>query len=154
MKALQDAKFNNQDIYLLYIDFKNAFGSIDHAQLLKIMINLGYPLNAINIVDTLHSDPSTIFTSEYFGSTQPISILYGTIQNDTFSLLFKKYIFLEPLLWRLNYGNHGYQFCTFSTIANSATYANDLIVLSCTPQIIQIQVDKRYINSVHGWEWI
>jgi hypothetical protein len=31
ISALEDAKLTNQDIYLLYIDFKNAFGSIDHA---------------------------------------------------------------------------------------------------------------------------
>ena len=35
--ALEDARFTNQDIYILYIDFKNAFGSIDHARLLAIM---------------------------------------------------------------------------------------------------------------------
>jgi hypothetical protein len=31
--ALEDSRLIQQDIYLLYIDFKNAFGSIDHAQL-------------------------------------------------------------------------------------------------------------------------
>ena len=31
LAALEDARFTNQDIYLLYIDFTNAFGSIDHA---------------------------------------------------------------------------------------------------------------------------
>ena len=31
IKALEDAQFTTQDIYLLYIDFKNASGSIDHA---------------------------------------------------------------------------------------------------------------------------
>jgi hypothetical protein len=40
ISALEDAKFTNQDIYLLYIDFKNAFGSIDHARLLAIMKTL------------------------------------------------------------------------------------------------------------------
>jgi hypothetical protein len=39
--ALEDSKFAHQDIYLLYIDFKNAFGSIDHARLLAIMVDLG-----------------------------------------------------------------------------------------------------------------
>jgi hypothetical protein len=29
--ALEDSRFTQQDIYLLYIDFKNAFRSIDHA---------------------------------------------------------------------------------------------------------------------------
>jgi hypothetical protein len=41
--ALEDSRFTQQDIYLLYIDFKNAFGSIDHARLLAIMADLGYP---------------------------------------------------------------------------------------------------------------
>jgi hypothetical protein len=33
--ALDDSKLTQQDIYLLYIDFKNAFGSIDHDRLLS-----------------------------------------------------------------------------------------------------------------------
>lgn len=35
--ALEDARFTNHDIYLLYINFKNAFGFIDHVRLLAIM---------------------------------------------------------------------------------------------------------------------
>ena len=62
-------------IYLLYIDFKNAFGSIDHARLLAIMKDLGYPEDAIKLV--LHSN--TIFTGEHFGQTQKILIQRGTI---------------------------------------------------------------------------
>ena len=37
LAALKDPKLTNQDIYILYIDFKNEFGSIDHARLLTIM---------------------------------------------------------------------------------------------------------------------
>jgi RNA-binding protein YlmH len=40
-RALKDAKFSTQDIYLLNIEFKNAFESIDHARLLTIISNLG-----------------------------------------------------------------------------------------------------------------
>jgi hypothetical protein len=35
--ALEDSRLIQQDICLLYIDFKNTFGSIDHARLLAIM---------------------------------------------------------------------------------------------------------------------
>ena len=38
--TLEDAQFTNQDIYFLYIDFKNAFASIYHARLLAIMKEL------------------------------------------------------------------------------------------------------------------
>ena len=39
--ALEDACCTNQDMYILYIDFNNAFGSIDPARLLAIMTDLG-----------------------------------------------------------------------------------------------------------------
>ena len=53
--ALEDARFTNQDIYVLYIDFKNAFGSIDHARLLAIMKVLGYPHDAVTLVGNIYS---------------------------------------------------------------------------------------------------
>jgi hypothetical protein len=62
ISALEDAKFTNQDIYLLYIDFKNAFGSIDHARLLAIMTDLGYPKDAIHLVGNIYSQSTTSFT--------------------------------------------------------------------------------------------
>ena len=95
--ALEDAQFTSQDIYLLYIDFKNAFGSIDHARLLAIMKDLGYPEDAIQIIGNIYSHFNTTFSGEYFGKTKEIPIQRGTIQGDTLSpYLF--IIFLEPLL--------------------------------------------------------
>ena len=35
--TLEDARFTNQDIYLLYIDFHNAFESLGHTRLLAII---------------------------------------------------------------------------------------------------------------------
>ena len=81
--ALEDARFTNQDIYILYIDFKNAFGSIDHARLLAIMKDLGYPNDAIHLIENIYSKSTTTFIGEYFGKTQPIPIQRGTIQGDT-----------------------------------------------------------------------
>jgi hypothetical protein len=52
--ALEDSKLTQQDIYLLYIDFKNAFGSIDHARLLTIMADLDYPQDAINLIGNIY----------------------------------------------------------------------------------------------------
>ena len=51
--ASEDSRLTQQDIYLLYIDFKNAFGSIDHARLLVIMVDLGYPQDAINLIGNI-----------------------------------------------------------------------------------------------------
>ena len=54
--ALEDARLTTKDIYLTYIDFRNAFGSIDHARLLAIMEDLGYPLDAVEIVGNIYKN--------------------------------------------------------------------------------------------------
>jgi hypothetical protein len=139
--ALEDARFTTQDIYLLFIDFTNAFGSIDHARLLAIMSDLGYPKDAITLVGSIHSQSHTIFTSPYFGQTKPIPIQHGTIQDDTLSpYLF--IIFLEPLLRWLDQDHLGYSFKTSSMIISSAAYADDLAVLFKNIKDIQPQLNK------------
>jgi hypothetical protein len=139
--ALEDARFTNQDIYLLYIEFKNAFGSLDHARLLAITKDLGYPEDAVTLIGNIYSNSNTIFTGEYFGKTKPIPIQRGTIQGDTLSpYLFL--IFLEPLLRWLQRGKNGYTFGTSKLIISSAAYADDLAAITNNLQSIQTQLNK------------
>ena len=139
--ALEDARLTNQDIYLLYIDFKNAFGSIDHARLLAIMKDLGYPTDSINLIGNIYSQSSTIVTGEHFGKTLPIPIQRGTIQGDTLSpYLF--IIFLEPLLRWLQQGNNGYTFGTSKVKISSAAYADDLAAIANRLETLQTQLNK------------
>ena len=139
--ALEDAQFTNQDIYLLYIDFKNAFGSIDHARLLAVIKDLGYPVDAVQIIGNICSHSNTIFSGDYFGKTKEIPIQRGTIQGDTLSpYLF--IIFLEPLLRWLNQGDYGYSFGTSTATINSVAYADDLAVITNKLTSLQIQLNK------------
>ena len=95
--ALEDSRLIQQDIYLLYIDLKNAFGSIDHTKLLAIMADLGYPQDAINLIGNIYSNSSTRFFGTHFGQTKLVHIQRRTIQEDTLNpYIF--IIFLEPLL--------------------------------------------------------
>jgi hypothetical protein len=139
--ALEDSKFTQQDIYLLYINFKNAFGSIDHARLLAIMADLGYPQDAINLIGNIYSNSSTMFFGSYFGKTKAVHIQRGTIQGDTLSpYLF--IIFLEPLLRWLERGNLGYILKTSQYTLNSAAYADDLAIITSDIKHIQPQLNK------------
>jgi hypothetical protein len=139
--ALEDSRLIQQDIYLLYIDFKNAFGSIDHAQLLAIMADLGYLQDAINLFGSIYSNSSTIFFGSYFGKTKPIHIQRGTIQRDTLSpYLF--IVFLEPLLRWLGRGNLGYKLKTSQYTLNSVAYADDLAIITSDIKHIQPQINK------------
>lgn len=45
--AWEDNKLTNNNIYLAYIDFRIAFGSIDRVRLLALMVDLGYPKDTI-----------------------------------------------------------------------------------------------------------
>lgn len=85
MSTLEDARFTNPDIYVLYVDFKKTFGLIDHARLLAIMKDLEYLQDAIAMVGNMYSQSTTTFVGEYFGKTQPIPIQRATIQGDTLS---------------------------------------------------------------------
>ena len=88
LASLEDAKLTNKDIYITYIDFRNAFGSIDHARLLAFMKDLGYPTDAIEIIGNIYKDSTTSFTGSHFGTTPPINISRGTIQDDTLVHIF------------------------------------------------------------------
>jgi hypothetical protein len=139
--TLNDARLTNHDIYLLYIDFKNAFGSIDHARLLAIMDDLGYPQDAVTLVGNIYSQSSTIFSGNYFSRTLSIPILRVTIQGDTLSpYLF--IIFLEPLLRWLQTGKHGYPFQTSKSTISSAAYVDDLVIISNKSPSLQTQLNK------------
>ena len=139
--TLEDTKLTTKDIYLTYIDFRNAFGSIDHARLLAIMEDLGYPLDAVEIIDNIYTDSTTSFTGSYFGTTPPINISRGTIQGDTLSPnLF--IIFLEPLLRWLEKDNIGYHFNTSKATCTTTTYADDLAIITDNIRHIHPQVTK------------
>jgi hypothetical protein len=139
--ALEDSRLTQQDIYLLYIDFKNAFGSIDHARLLAIMADLGYPQDAINLIGNIYSSSSIIFSESHFGKTKPVHIQRGTIQGDTLS----PYLFiisLEPLLRWLERGNLGYKLKKSQYTLHSAAYADDLAIITSNIKHIQPQINK------------
>jgi hypothetical protein len=53
--TLEDVRFMTQDIYILYIDFKIAFGSINHARLLAIMKDLEFPTDAVSLISNIYS---------------------------------------------------------------------------------------------------
>ena len=92
------------------------------------MKDLGYPEDAVKLVENIYSHSNTIFTSEHFGQTQKIPIQRGTIQGDTLSpYLF--IIFLEPLLRWLQNEKYEYTLGTSKITINSTAYADDIAII-------------------------
>jgi hypothetical protein len=112
------------------------------------MADLGYLQDAINLIGNIYSNSSTIFFGSHFGKTKPVYIQRGTIQGDTLS----PYLFiisLEPLLRWLERGNLGYKLKTSQHILNSATYADDLAIITNNIKHIQLQINK--IDKFYQW---
>ena len=80
--TLEDVKFTNKDIYITYIDPKNAFGFINHSRLLAIMEDLGYPPNTIELVGNICAKWTTSFWCACITTTTPIQISCETIQRE------------------------------------------------------------------------
>jgi hypothetical protein len=49
--------YNN--IYLMYINFQNAFGSIDHVRILAIMGDLGHPKDMVEFIGNICTNSTT-----------------------------------------------------------------------------------------------
>ena len=123
----------------MYIDFASAFNTTDHDKLLWIMLDLGFPAQAVRAVRSLYSDATTTIRSG-LGDTKPIPIERGTIQGDSLSpFLFP--LFIEPLLRWLECGERGYQFACDNNIKQLAAnaFADDLAILTPNVQNLQIQ---------------
>ena len=139
--TLEDARLTHQNLYIFYIDFTNTFGLLDHARLLAIMQDLGYPKDVVQLVGNIYSQSHTIYTSQNFHNTKPIPIHRGTIQGDILSPYFF-IIFIEPLLRWLDRGNYGYKFKTSNNTINSIAYANNLAAFFSKVNFIAPQINK------------
>ena len=71
--ALEDAKLTKSDIQVLYVDFTDAFGMVDHARLHCIMESMGILGDALDMVKDLYQGASIVVKTPK-GDTPPIPI--------------------------------------------------------------------------------
>jgi hypothetical protein len=93
-------------MYLLYVDFTEAFSRVPHHKLQQVMTDLGIPEDLVFATQRMYQQASTTVNT-WAGSTDRIPIKGGTIQGDCLSpILFL--IYIEPLLRWLKVGGRGY----------------------------------------------
>ena len=149
---LEDARLMGQDLFLVMVDLKEAFDTIDHTRMLKVLRDLGYPDDALQVVQGLYHNATTKVATPY-GHTAPIRIQRGTLQGDSLSP-FLFILYLEPLLRWLSVGARGYQPGVLknknpnTTFSNSA-YADDLSIYTGGQSNLHIQLAK--ISSYCTW---
>jgi len=93
---MEDAHTSKKDIVLCYLDFKEAFPSTDHKQLVRTLEFLGLPSYFTLLVSNLYNGASMQFITPH-GHTLPVGIGRGALQGDPLSpLLFD--LMIEPLI--------------------------------------------------------
>ena len=149
---LEDARLMQQDLYVTMVDLKEAFDTIDHQVMLKIMTDLGFPADAVRVVKGLYEDTYTTIKTPY-GDTQPLRVGRGTLQGDSLSP-FLFILYLEPLLRWLSVGGKGYQPGSLrkegsSVTFSNTTYADDLTLYTGAHTDMADQADK--VSQYAAW---
>ena len=139
--TMEDAQLTDSPLYVLYVDFVNAFGSVDHLRMADIMEMQGYPRDIVDIVRDLYEGAATRVRTPV-GETGDIpNNGRGTVQGDPLSpLLF--IIAMDPLLRWLQEGGRGYRFRTSHATTDALAYADDLAAVTGSMRDMRAQADK------------
>ncbi len=77
--CVEDTHSHKKDIVLYYLDFKGAFPSTDHKQMVRVLEFMGLLVDFTRHVFNLYSGATTEFITPN-GHTPPIEIRSGTLQ--------------------------------------------------------------------------
>ena len=115
-------------IVLCYLDFKRAFPSTDHKQLVRVLECMGLPSDFTRLVSNLYSGATTEFITPH-GHISPVGIRRGTLQGDPLSpLLFD--LMVEPLIRWLTASGKRYDIASCGLKLASKWYAGDGTLLT------------------------
>lgn len=108
MNIIENFKQNEGRMYILFVDFFNAYGSVDHRRLLQVLEACHISHKIVQFIkNTL--DESTYRIHTGFGPTDPIMMLTGLKQGDPAApVLF--ILFLEVLIRMVKKHCVGYEF--------------------------------------------
>ncbi|GFS86880.1 retrovirus-related Pol polyprotein from type-2 retrotransposable element R2DM, partial [Nephila pilipes] len=79
-QSLKTAKRNKTDVFLAFLDISNAFGSIPHEVIFKVMEREGVDAEFSTMIENIYLGSSTCVLTED-GPTEPIPILRGVKQG-------------------------------------------------------------------------
>eukprot|EP00854_Cymbomonas_tetramitiformis_P034231 gene34231-biopygen21731 len=153
--AIEDSKLSRSQLHVLYVDFENAYGSVEHDKLQHTMKYLGIPEDAVKVVADLyggdaHGSPFKMVSKIEHHSSAPLMVRRGLVQGDSLSpLLF--ILYLEPLLRWLKAGNKGYLHRLTDSDkqirTSSAAYVDDLALVTESAAQLATQVKKLELYS-------
>ena len=156
LNVYEDACLSKQNVYAVYIDYSNAFNTINQDKLLQILYDLGFPNVAVDAVKNIYHEAVTRIKISA-GKTDAINVDRGVLQGDTLSpFLFN--CFTEPLTRWLHVGGRGYSFgcmakadkkLQMKSRTASCGYADDTTLLTDTVKTMALQMHK--VEKYSAW---
>ena len=144
--VMADAKRRRKDVRVLWLDLRNAFGSVSHELLWLMMSRLDVPADFISICREVYTGSSQRLRSSE-GYTEEIPLRVGIKQGCPLSpLLFN--LALEALLPVLETTSAGHRLENDSTIQQMA-YADDLCLVATTKE--EIESSLAVISAFSRW---
>ena len=151
LNVYEDARLSRQNVYAVYIDYSNAFNTINQDKLLQVLYDLGFPNVAIDAVkDTYHGAVTGIETSA--GMTSDITVDQGVLQGDTLSPFLFNCFTEPPTRWLHVWGSGRGNSLACMSKANDKTqmksrtascgYADDTTLLISTVSNMALQMGK------------
>ena len=128
---IADAKHNQKDCFIVWLDHRNAFGSVPHDAIYQTLAHMGYPMSFINLIQNAYQNSTTTIQTSS-GETPAIPILSGVKQGCPIStILFNlsSEILIRSISAKaaedpkLAYSIHNHPVSVFA-------YADDLVLIS------------------------
>ncbi|KAK3286911.1 hypothetical protein CYMTET_5556 [Cymbomonas tetramitiformis] len=157
--AIEDANLSKRNLHATYVDFENAYGSVDHKRLIMTLKHLGVPPQLTEAVRDIlgENEEDSMQMRAKVGDqvSEEVPIRRGILQGDSMSpLLF--ILYLEPLLRWLEVGDHGYQhkYATDKGLrgeprTSSGAFVDDLIILTKLMTGMEQQLEK--LSTFGDW---
>ena len=123
--AMTDARRSNRNLSIVWLDLKDAFGSVPHPILLNLLERAGLTGSTINIIDDIYTASSCCL---HVGNTtsNPITLGKGVKQGCPLSPILFNFV-IEGILRGVESLNYGYTMG--ETSLNALAYADDLCLL-------------------------
>lgn len=137
-----DCKRNQKNVFIAWLDLRNAFGSIPHEAIYTTLAHMGFPVPLITLLKAAYDDSTTTIRTQE-GETSPIPIKSGVKQgcpisailfNLTAELLIRTVLTKAAEDPSIPYALYGQK---ISVLA----YADDLVLISRTRAGLQAFLD-------------
>uniref|UniRef100_A0A8C4R587 Reverse transcriptase domain-containing protein n=1 Tax=Eptatretus burgeri TaxID=7764 RepID=A0A8C4R587_EPTBU len=144
---MKDARRNQKNIFVAWLDLRNAFGSVPHGAIFAALDTMGASAELIDLLRDVYTGASTTFNTDD-GPTREVPILSGVKQGCPISpILFNLTIQLIVRAVQASAAAGGHRVKIHGQPVSILAYADDLVVLSRTREGLPSLLDVASANA-------